>query len=69
MPTIQWSPICVLMVAMIGFFGGSMLVKSKSQLFQRYTASLTSEQRGKYIETIRERSNIFLVGLFLGLVI
>jgi TRAP-type C4-dicarboxylate transport system permease small subunit len=67
MSGISWSPMCILMVAMVSFFGGSMLVKTKSKLFQRYTANLNSEQRLRYIETIRERSNIFLTGIFIGL--
>ena len=69
MVSTDWSSPCIIMMAMLGFFGGSMLVKSKTQLFQRYTQSLDAEQRAKYIQVIRERTGIFVGGILLGLVV
>lgn len=69
MTELSWSPFCIVMVAMLGFFGGAILVKSKTQLFQRYINSLNMEQRLLYINVLRERVGIFLVGIIIGLIV
>ena len=59
--------LCLLGVSLLASMVWTMMVGKDNKVFKDFEATLNEEQKQKYREITNERLNLYLQGLFLGL--
>ena len=66
---LQCGLVCLIGFALLGSMLYTMSVGKNNKVFKDFNATLNEDQKKKYREIVDERLNLYLQGLFLGLIV